>query len=284
MTITRSDKDMILNGYTLPVGKRTCIMGILNVTPDSFSDGGKYLDADMALEKAVLMQSQGADIIDIGGESSRPGSARISADEELARVMPVIKALKEKIKVPLSIDTYKSEVARGALREGVSMVNDITALRGDVRMAATIAEFDAAVVLMHMQGMPDTMQNEPQYDDVVKDIFSFLSDSVSAAEKAGIDPDKIVVDPGIGFGKSVEHNLMILSRLDAFKELGKPVLVGISRKSFLGGITGRKTGERLAGTAAGNALAIFKGADIIRVHDVADMHDAACVADAIMRI
>ncbi len=272
---------LCLKDHMLPVGERTCIMGVLNITPDSFSDGGRYLDSPGAVEKAKQMADGGADIIDIGGESSRPGSERISAEEELDRVMPVIRELAGAIDVPLSIDTYKSEVARRALAEGVSMVNDITALRGSEDMARTIAEFDAGVVLMHMLGEPKTMQEEPHYDDVIEEIFLYLSDSVDLAHKAGIDPEKIIVDPGIGFGKTVEQNLVILRRLDRFKDLGKPVLIGTSRKSFIGALTGKEVGGRIFGTAASFTAAIMNGADIVRVHDVREMRDVTCIADAI---
>ncbi|MEA3489541.1 MAG: dihydropteroate synthase [Candidatus Omnitrophota bacterium] len=283
-TSIRAGKVMRLKNYTLPVGERTCIMGILNVTPDSFSDGGQYLDPVRAVEKARQMVEEGADIIDIGGESSQPGSERITVEEELHRVMPAIKALRESAGVPLSIDTCKSEVAREALAEGVSMVNDITALRGDPEMARTIAGFDAGVVLMHMKGRPGTMQEAPRYDDVIGEIFSYLSGSITLAEEAGIDPDKIIIDPGIGFGKTVEHNLVILRRLARFRDLGKPVLVGTSRKSFIGRLTGRGVDKREFGTAASCAAAVMGGADIIRVHNVAEMRDVTRVVDAIQGV
>ena len=281
MIKTRSMKNIRLNGYVLPVGERTCIMGILNVTPDSFSDGGRFLDPERAVEKARRMAEEGADIIDVGGESSRPGSDRITADEELARVMPVIKALKGAVDVPISVDTYKSEVAREALAAGALIVNDITALRGDARMAATVAEFDAGVVLMHMRGRPSDMQEDPFYYDVIGEISSYLEESIEIAAEAGIDPEKIIVDPGIGFGKTMEHNITVLRDLEDLADLAKPIMVGTSRKSFLGAITGKEPGGRIFGTAASCALAILKGAAIIRVHDVAEMRDVARVSDAI---
>ena len=271
-----------MKDHTLPVGERTRIMGVLNVTPDSFSDGGKYLDPVRAAEKAKRMAGEGADIIDIGGESSRPGSERVSAEEELSRVMPVIRELAGVIDVPLSIDTYKSGVARQALAEGVSWVNDITALNGDADMARQIAEFDAGVILMHMLGEPKTMQDAPLYGDVMEEIFSYLSGSVRLAQEAGIDPGKIIVDPGIGFGKTLEQNLVILRRLSRFKALGKPVLVGVSRKSFIGDLTGKGSGGRVFGTAASLTAAIMHGADVVRVHDVNEMRDVARVTDAII--
>ncbi|MFC1548465.1 dihydropteroate synthase [Candidatus Omnitrophota bacterium] len=276
-------KDISLSKYKLPVGERTCIMGILNVTPDSFSDGDSYLDPERALKKVLRMVECGADIIDIGGESTRPGAERISAEEELLRVMPIIKALEGKISIPLSIDTYKSRVAREALEEGVSIVNDITALRGDQDMARTVAEFDAGLILMHMKGDPSDMQDDPRYEDVMSEICSCLSGAISMAQEAGIDTEKIMVDPGIGFGKTLEHNLIILRDLSELRKLGKPVLAGTSRKSFIGSLTGRETPDRIFGTAASIAVAIMSGADIIRVHDVDEMRDVARVVDAIKR-
>lgn len=276
-------KDIKLSKYNLPVGERTCIMGILNVTPDSFSDGDSYLDPERALEKVLRMVECGADIIDIGGESTRPGAERISAKEELFRVMPVIKALEGKINIPLSIDTYKSRVAREALEEGVSIVNDITALRGDQDMARTVAEFDAGLILMHMKGNPSDMQDDPRYEDVMSEICSYLSGSISMAQEAGIDTEKIMVDPGIGFGKTLEHNLIILRDLSELRKLGKPVLAGTSRKAFIGSLTDRETPDRIFGTAASIAVAIMNGADILRVHDVDEMRDVARVVDAIKR-
>lgn len=275
-------KDIRIGNYTLPTEKRTCIMGILNTTPDSFSDGGLYSDPARAAERAREMVSQGADIIDIGGESSRPGSERISAEEEIKRVVPVIKAIAKDIDVPISIDTYKAQVARCALEEGAVIVNDITALRGDGDMARTVAEFDAAVVLMHMKGDPGTMQDDPSYDDVIEEIKAYLSDSVEIAEACGIDPEKIIVDPGIGFGKTIEHNLKILRDLASFRTLEKPILVGSSRKAFIGSLTGKDTGERVFGTAATLTAAIMNGADIVRVHDISQMRDVVSVSDAIV--
>lgn len=273
---------MRLKDKILPIGERTCIMGVLNVTPDSFSDGGKYFDPALAAEHAVRMAEEGADIIDIGGESSRPGAEGISAAEERERVMPVLKAVVGKLRIPVSVDTCKSEVAREALREGAAAINDITALRGDPRMAAVVAECGAGVVLMHMKGSPRNMQQDPAYKDVMGEIKACLSGSIDIAERAGIDPDKIIVDPGIGFGKTLEHNLEILRHLGELYDLGKPVLVGTSRKSFIGSVTGRDAGGRIFGTAASVAAAIMNGADMVRVHDVAAMKDVARVIDAIM--
>lgn len=268
---------------TLPIYQRTCIMGILNVTPDSFSAGAVYKDTAGALKRAEDMVSLGADIIDVGGESSRPGAAAVGEKEEIERVVPVIKAIKRSLKVPVSIDTCKSEVAREALKTGADIINDITALRGDKKMARAAAEFNATVVLMHMKGTPRTMQKAPSYSDVVEEIYSYLSESVSLAESAGVAPEKIVIDPGIGFGKTLKHNIEILRELKKFKKLKKPILVGTSRKSFIGELTGKNVDERIFGDLAVFALAIQNGADILRVHDVGAACDGARVADSIIR-
>lgn len=257
-------------------------MGILNVTPDSFSDGGNFLNTDLAVKRAIDMVKEGASLIDVGGESSRPGSKRISVQEELDRVMPVIKKLKNNIDVPISVDTYKSPVASAAIREGASFINDITALLGDGNMAKIISDHGAGVILMHMKGAPETMQKAPFYENVVDDVFSFLKAAIARAEIAGISGDKIIIDPGIGFGKRLDHNLDILANLGIFKKLGKLLMVGTSRKSFIGDITGKEIGERIFGTAATVALALMKGADIVRVHDVKEMRDVAIVIDAIL--
>jgi dihydropteroate synthase len=256
-------------------------MGVLNVTPDSFSDGGRYTDPLQAAEEALRMAAGGADIIDIGGESSRPGSKPVQASEEIDRVMPVIEALAGKINVPLSVDTYKGEVARAALSRGVSIVNDIKALKGSDEMAGVIAEFDAGVVLMHMKGFPEDMQKDPSYDKLMEEVSGYLAESVNIAENAGVDPGKIIIDPGIGFGKTLEHNLILLRNLQMLKSLGKPILAGTSRKSFIGSITGKDVTDRAFGTAASVAVAIMNGADIIRVHDVDQMRDVARIVDAI---
>jgi len=274
---------MRFKDVTLPIYQRTCIMGILNVTPDSFSAGAVYKDTVGALKRAEDMVSLGADIIDVGGESSRPGAAAVEEKEEIERVVPVIKAIKRSLKVPVSIDTCKSEVARAALKAGADIVNDITALRGDEGMARAAAEFNAAVILMHMKGTPRTMQKAPVYDDVVEEIYSYLSESASLAEGAGVAPEKIIIDPGIGFGKTLEHNIEILRALKRFRELKKPVLVGTSRKSFIGALTGKGVDERIFGDLAIFTLAIRNGADILRVHDVGAACDVACVTDRIVR-
>jgi dihydropteroate synthase len=258
-------------------------MGILNVTPDSFSDGGRYLDVQRAATHAETMVAEGATLIDIGGESSRPGASPVSVDEELARVVPVICALIDAADVLISVDTSKAEVAQHALEAGAHIVNDITALCGDPAMATVVAEMEAGVVLMHMKGTPRTMQQAPQYDDVVNEICSWLEKKVQNAEARGIATERIIVDPGIGFGKTTEHNLQILKRLSEFRELNKPLLVGTSRKSFIGNVLGVPVTERAEGTAATVCWAIAHGADIVRVHDVKANVRAAQMTDAIYR-
>lgn len=250
------------------IGRKVLVMGILNVTPDSFSDGGRFIDPDAAAAHALRMQAEGADIIDIGGESTRPGADPVPVEEELRRLLPVLERLRGKLKVPVSIDTYKAEVAEAALRHGARIVNDVTALRGDPRMAELVAREGVGVVLMHMKGTPRTMQENPTYADVVAEVISFLEERIAFAREWGIDPEQVAVDPGIGFGKTVEHNLEIFRRLGEFRALGRPILVGPSRKSFIGAILGLPVGERLEGTLAACAVAVVRGADIVRVHDV----------------
>lgn len=262
-------------------GDRTLIMGVLNITDDSFSDGGSFLDVGYAQQRAFEMVEAGADIIDIGGESSRPGATPISVREEISRVLPVLKKIRGKIGVPVSIDTYKSSVAEVAINEGAMIVNDITALSGDDKMADIIAQNDAFVVLMHMKGSPSDMQKDPKYDDLIGEIFDYLSTSINRAAVAGIKQDRIIIDPGIGFGKTLEHNLSILKNLKEFEKLGKPVLVGPSRKSFLGKITGRRVNERVMATSASVSVSIMNGASIVRVHDVEQMRDVVMISDSI---
>lgn len=240
-------------------------MGILNVTPDSFSDGGKFFDTKKAIAHAKQMVLEGAEIIDVGGESTRPNSEPISIEEELNRVIPVIEKLSKEITVPISIDSYKPEVAEKALKVGASIVNDITALSNS-EMIDVVAKYNVPVVLMHMKSNPKTMQENPHYKNVVKEVKDFLQNRISVAKKAGID--KIIIDPGIGFGKTVEHNLELISNLKEFKSLNCPILVGASRKSFIGKILNLDTKDRLNGTIVVNAIALWNGADILRVHDV----------------
>lgn len=254
-------------------------MGILNVTPDSFADGGRYLEPEAAIAHALRMSLEGADFIDIGGQSSRPGSEPVPLEQELKRVLPVIERLASELTIPLSIDTYRSAVAEEALKAGVSIVNDITGFRSDPKMAEVVSEHGASVVLMHMQGTPKTMQAEPRYDDVVEEVIAYLGEGIKEAREKGID--QIIVDPGIGFGKTLAHNLALLRNLGELRRLECPVLVGPSRKSFIAAILDLPVEERLEGTAAAVAAAVLNGANIVRVHDVKEMKRVACVVDAI---
>ena len=259
-------------------------MGVVNVTPDSFSDGGQFLEADAAVEHGLRLTAEGADILDIGGESTRPGADPVGEDEELARVVPVIERLARSGQARLSIDTTKVGVARAALDAGASLVNDVSALRFDPGMAALVAETGAGCCLMHMLGEPRTMQEDPRYDDVVSEVKAFLEERLAFAVAEGIDEERVWLDPGIGFGKTVEHNLELLRRLDEIVAIGRPVVVGTSRKSFLGRLVGgRAEGERLPGTIATNVLALERGASVFRVHDVAQNADALAVAAATVR-
>lgn len=270
-------------GFELAMGERTLIMGVLNATPDSFSDGGQYSDTEAAIARGLEMVDQGADVIDVGGESTRPGSSPVDADEESGRVLPVISGLAGRVDVPISIDTRKPEVAMAALDAGASIINDVSGLT-DPKMMALAAERDVPVVIMHMLGDPESMQDSPEYgDDVVDSIVEHLSMRISKAEAAGIGRGKIIVDPGIGFGKTQEHNLAIIRRLHELHILGCPVMLGASRKSFLGQITGTDADRRLEGSLAAAVMGVVNGADIVRVHDVAETRQALSVADAVLR-
>lgn len=257
------------------------LMGVVNVTPDSFSDGGRFVDPARAVQHGLALAASGADIIDVGGESTRPGAPPVAADVQLKRVLPVVEGIRASSKVFISVDTTSAEVAAAALDAGADLVNDISAGRGDLEMFSLVAERGVPIVLMHMLGTPQTMQNEIHYDDVVEDIRRFLMERASAAAEAGIPRSQLVLDPGIGFGKTVAHNVRILAELDRFVELEWPVLVGVSRKSFLGALTGRDVGEREWATAAAVATAVLRGASILRVHDVVGMRDVVRVATAI---
>ncbi len=258
-------------------------MGILNVTPDSFSDGGRFLDPDSAVRHGLELVEAGAAIVDVGGESSRPGSRRIPADEELRRVLPVIRGLVAQSDCVISVDTMKSEVARRALDAGAHIVNDISAGRWDPEMFGVVAAYGAGMVLMHMQGEPETMQRNPEYGDVVKEVRDFLVARLGACVEAGIARDSVAVDPGIGFGKTLEHNLELLAAIQRLKEVGRPVVIGASRKSFIGLLTGREVGERLAGSLAVAAYCVLRGADILRVHDVAETRDVVELIQALRK-
>jgi len=280
--IQNSTSRLVCRSRTFDFTHGPLIMGILNVTPDSFSDGGAYTDASAAVARGIELAAQGADIIDVGGESTRPGAEPVGLAEELARVLPVIQGLAAMTDAPLSIDTTKAEVARQALAAGAQIINDVSALRFDSAMAPVVAESGAPVVLMHMRGSPKTMQQDTCYGRLMDELLAFFSERMAAAEAAGIARDRIIIDPGIGFGKSVDtDNFTILKNLQAFASLGRPVLVGPSRKAFTGKITGRQAAGRDAGTAAAVAVAVYNGAHILRVHNAAMMRDVVRIAAAI---
>jgi dihydropteroate synthase len=260
---------------------RVLVMGVINVTPDSFYDGGRWLDLDAAGRHALNMISDGADIVDVGGESSRPGSQPVPVGVEIDRVLPLVRWIVSRTDAPVSVDTTKAAVAEAALEAGARIINDISALRSDPRMASVIADHQATAILMHMQGTPETMQRDPRYADAVADVRRFLQRRIRVAVEAGIPEDRIIVDPGIGFGKRVEHNLALLTNLRALTALGAPVLVGCSRKSFLGAILDVEPASRLVGTVAANAVAIVHGAELIRVHDAREGRWTADVAYAL---
>lgn len=267
--------------FSLDFSEKTCLMGILNVTPDSFSDGGRYFDKAAAIRRANEMVKEGADIIDIGGESTRPGSEPVSLEAEISRTIPVIEALAKNFKVPISIDTYKAEVAKRALDAGASIVNDISGLRFDPEMPKVVSQYKVPVVIMHIKGTPKNMQVNPQYEALIPEIMDYFRESIKLAMKSGIAEDKIIIDPGIGFGKTFEHNLEIIKNLREFTLFEKPLLVGVSRKAFIGKILGdAPASERLEGTSAAVAISILNGTNIIRVHDVKEMKKVALVADA----
>jgi dihydropteroate synthase len=266
----------------LPLGKKTIVMGILNVTPDSFSDGNLHFEHQVAIDHGLRMVDEGADIIDVGGESTRPGSKAITSRQEIARVLPVIEGLAAKIKIPISIDTSKAEVASAAIKAGAEIVNDVSALR-DKKMLSVLKETQAAIILMHMRGIPENMQSgDLHYDDLMLDISNFLRERCQKAISAGLSRNSIVVDPGIGFGKSYDDNCRIIRKLDELKALGFPILLGTSRKAFIGNVTGGDPQNRLEGTAATVVASILNGCHIVRVHDVAFMRKVADMTDAIL--
>jgi len=275
---------LVWRNFSLDFSKKTYIMGILNITPDSFSDGGLFFDKSVAIQRALQMVEDGADIIDIGGESTRPGSEIVPVEEELRRTAPVIAAIAKEITIPISIDTYKAEVAQRALDAGASIVNDISGLRFDPEMTKVVSEYKVPVVVMHIRGKPKDMQINPVYEALIPEIMDYLRGSIRFALDAGIQDDMIVIDPGIGFGKTFEQNLTIIHNLQEFTSLEKPVLIGASRKAFIGKILGDESpGQRVEGTAAAVAISILKCANIVRVHDVKEMVKVAKVADAIKR-
>ena len=270
-------------GYSLALGQKTHVMGILNVTPDSFSDGGRYLEKKKAIEHGIAMARDGADIIDVGGESTRPYSKKISLNEEMERVIPVIEVLKKELNIPICIDTYKSEIAKMAIQAGASMINDISAFRFDPDLISVVRESGVPVILMHMKGTPDNMQDNPTYDDLISEILGFLKSAVDRALNGGIRKDMIIIDPGIGFGKTFDHNLEIINALRRFQSLGRPILLGTSRKAFIGHILDKEPHERDTGTMATITAGVMNGAHIVRVHDVKKGVETVKVIDAIKR-
>lgn len=280
LKLSQPDKKIYFRSFELAISKKTHLMGVLNITPDSFSDRGLFFEKVKAVERGLQMQMDGASIIDIGGESTRPGAEAISIDEELDRVIPVIKELVSRLSIPISIDTSKPLVAKEAIKTGASIINDIMATPLNKEMAEVALEFDVPIILMHIKGEPRTMQKNPVYQNLIGEIISELKESIRVAQDAGVDPQKIIIDPGIGFGKTVLHNIEILKRLKEFKVLNKPILIGPSRKSFIGAILNiDKPADRLMGTAAAVALSVMNGADIIRVHDVKEMADVCRLLD-----
>lgn len=272
---------IVLRNGSLDFSKRAYVMGVLNVTPDSFSDGQRFFEPEAAVEHAFRMEEEGADLIDIGAESTRPGAEPVPLKEELRRILPVLERLSGSLKVPISIDTYKSQVAEKAIQCGAEIVNDISGLNFDPDLKNLIARYDVAVIIMHMKGNPRNMQQNPHYRDLLGEICSYFEKSISAAAQAGVSSEKIIVDPGIGFGKTLPHNLEILRGLESFKVLGKPIMVGTSRKSFLGKILNLPVDDRLEGSIAAAAYAVMRGANIVRVHDVASTVRALRTIEAI---
>jgi len=280
--MNRETRTLDIRGRRFLLGPRTWLMGVVNVTPDSFSDGGLYFDAGPAVDRGLELAAEGADILDVGGESTRPGSLPVPEDEELRRVIPVIGALRKRTEAFLSVDTTKASVARAALDAGADIVNDTSAFRFDPAMAGEVARSGAAAVLMHMKGRPLTMQDAPRYDDLLGEVAGFLGDRLRLAEAAGIPRERVIVDPGIGFGKTFEDNLVLIRRQEAFHALGRPLLMGFSRKAFLGRILGLPPDRRLEGTIAAAVLSVERGAHILRVHDVGPVARAVRAAEAML--
>jgi dihydropteroate synthase len=278
-----------LPSRTLLLGERTLVMGVLNITPDSFSDGGAYLDSPAAIARALELERDGADLLDIGGESTRPGATPISAQEEIRRILPVLEVLRGKLRIPMSVDTQKAEVAEAAIAAGAEILNDVSALRTDARFAEIARRARVPIILMHMRGTPRTMQRGPFARDVIRDVMAGLRDAIARGRRAGLAKSQLLLDPGIGFGKTHEQNFEILARLPEFARLGCPVVIGTSRKAFLGkamarpGEPGMPSAERMLGTAATVTASILGGAHIVRVHDVAEMVQVARVADQVVK-
>lgn len=267
--------------YLLDLHEKTRIVGVLNITPDSFSDGGRFMDPAAATDQAMRMVEEGADILELGGESTRPGAVPVPADEELRRIVPVLRRLRQKLKIPVAVDTYKPEVARVALDEGAEIINDVYGIRGEGHLAEVVAEKHAGLIIMHMQGTPQDMQIAPHYDDVVEEVVSFLADRVAFAERVGVDPQSIIVDPGLGFGKRRQDNLILLRRLGELRRLEKPIMVGPSRKSLIGDVLKLPVEYRHHGTAACVAAAVLQGAAFVRVHDIRPCVHLVRMLDAI---
>ena len=278
VAVEHSAPELYARDFRFPLESKVLMMGVLNVTPDSFSDGGQFLDPLKALDHVERMVEEGADIIDIGGESTRPGAASVPEKEEIQRLKPILQALSRRNSIPISVDTRKSAVAQLALDNGASMINDVSALRDDLEMGRVVAKAGAGIVLMHRQGDSRTMQKAPSYTDVIGEIKTFLAERHTAACAYGVHPRNILLDPGVGFGKNVSHNLTILKHLDQLVNLGRPIMIGVSRKSFIGQILERPVEDRDIGTAAAVAVAVLKGAHLIRVHDVGLMKDVAKMA------
>jgi len=270
------------DGKRIDLGGRTVVIGVLNVTPDSFSDGGQNFEPQRAVDRALEMEEEGADIIEVGGESTRPGATRLSVEEELSRVLPTLKGLGSRLRVPIAIDTYKSEVAAAAAAVGASIINDVSALRFDPAIADVAAREHTALVLMHMRGEPATMQKIEPSPDIFAEISSDLGAAIRLAESRGVNRDRIIIDPGIGFGKTLEQNLAVLNHLERFDSFDLPLMIGTSRKSFIGRISGHPEDDRAFGSAASIVIAILRGAHLVRVHDVKQMVEAARIADAII--
>lgn len=271
-------------GYKLVLGEKTRIMGVLNVTPDSFSDGGEFFDIKKAVKRGIEIEGEGADIIDIGGESTRPYSNCVSALEQIKRVAPVITVLKKKIKIPISIDTSNSRVAEEAVKAGAKIINDITGLGNDKDIARVAAKYKTGLCIMHIKGSPQNMQDKASYKNLMQEICAWLNEGVRIAMRAGVSEKRIIIDPGIGFAKTTRHNLQILNNLYLLNDVGRPILIGPSRKSFIGKILNKPVNERLIGTIAASVIAIANGAHIVRVHDIKEIKQAAMLADAILKI
>jgi dihydropteroate synthase len=279
--VLRNIYELKCDRFRLSLGKKTLIMGVLNITPDSFSDGGLFFQRDKAIAQGEALAAQGADLLDIGGESTRPFSDPISNQEEIQRIVPIIRELGKRISLPLSVDTYKAEVAKAALDAGAGLVNDISALSFDSDLAKVIAEYRVPVILMHMQGTPRDMQVNPQYKHLLEDIYQFFVERIALAQSQGISRDHILLDPGIGFGKTYSQNLTLIKRLDYFQNLDQPLVLGTSRKAFIGKITGQEPLNRDWGTAATLAIGAWQGAHMVRVHNVAAAKQVMAVADAL---